>query len=246
MQTHDKKPFGQTLIGTFEVYGRQAPSADALRVWWGILEPYPLEAIQRAMDRYVRTELQHPPTPAKILAMLGEGAGDNRPEADEAWAIALRATDEAATVVWTDEIAQAMSAARPVLDAGDDVGARMAFRAAYTRLVADARAARRPVQWMASLGHDPEQRQEALEQAAQKNLLPAPAVAALLPPPAESEPAMGSVVEANLQRLNQLLGAAFARRPSAAETANAAERERLAGLKAASGAKVNQYLGEQA
>lgn len=246
MQVQDKETFGRTLIGVHELYGRPAPSAEAMNLWWRILQPFPLEAVSQALGHYTRTEPKFPPTPAQILAMLGEGTGDNRPEPDEAWAIALRATDEAATVVWTDEIAQAMGAARPVFDAGDEVGARMAFRAAYTRLVADARAGRYPARWRASLGHDPAQRQEALNEAVQKHLLPAPTVAALLPPPAEPEPAAGSVVEANLQRLHQMLGAAFEPRPSAVEKAGAAERERLASLKAASDAKVNQHLGERA
>jgi len=246
MHTNDNDKFGRLLAGVFEVYNRPTPSAEAMSVWWRILQPYPIEAVSQVFGQYTRSEPKFPPTPAQILVMLGEGSGDNRPEADEAWAIALRATDEAATVVWTDEIAQAMAAARPVLAAGDEVGARMAFRAAYNRLVSDARGARRPVQWTASLGHDPEQRQRALEQAVQAQLLPAPTVAALLSAPEEPEPVAGDVVEANLQRLRQMLGAAFEPRPSTAEKANAAERDRLAGLKAASDAKVDQYLGEQA
>lgn len=61
-------------------------------------------------------------------------AADSRPGKDEAWSIALAASDEHETVVLTTEIRQAMIASEPILEAGDKVGARMAFMSAYERL----------------------------------------------------------------------------------------------------------------
>ena len=64
--------------------------------------------------------------------------------------------DQQATVVWTDEIAQAWAVAAPLLDAGDKFGARQAFIEAYGRITGEARALRRRPVVQFSLGHDPE------------------------------------------------------------------------------------------
>jgi hypothetical protein len=51
------------------------------------------------------------------------------------------------------------------MDMGDEVGARMAFKSAYDRLVAKAKETNTPVNWTASLGFDQERRVLAIEQA---------------------------------------------------------------------------------
>lgn len=117
------------------------------------------------------------------LAAVLERIDDGRPGADEAWAIALDAQDEACTVVWCGEIQQAFAVARPVLDAGDKIGARMAFRNAYDRLVRDARSNRKPAQWSPSLGWDEGQRRAVLTRAVETGVLSDKAVAGLLPSP---------------------------------------------------------------
>lgn len=62
----------------------------------------------------------------------------------------------------------------------------MAFKAAYDRLVSDARAQNRPAKWSASLGFDHEQRRAALENAVQAGkLLPHHAIGLLPPLPAD-------------------------------------------------------------
>src|SRR5690606_32724284 len=110
------------LTTTFTVYSRPAPDSNAMRVWFRLLEQFPLEMVQRAFDHFVATEPKFPPTPAAIRDLLGANA-DNRPGVDEAWAIALTSRDEAETIVWTAETAEAFAACRPVLDMGDEVGA---------------------------------------------------------------------------------------------------------------------------
>lgn len=97
---------------------------------------------------------------------------DGRPGRDEAWAIALASNDEFETVVMTNEIQLALSAARPVLDAGDKVGARMAFISAYDRFVTEARTHAQPVSWYPSLGFDAGRRIAAVNAAAQLNRIP--------------------------------------------------------------------------
>lgn len=141
--------------------GRYVPDPVAGAVAFRALEDYPLADVLAAFDAHVkdRDRGRFPPVPADLIAQLEKHAADDgRPGSDEAWAIALASADERDTVVWSDEIAEAFTAARPVLAAGDEVGARMAFRQTYDRLVGAGRRAGRAVQWQASLGSDPERR----------------------------------------------------------------------------------------
>lgn len=114
------------------------------------------------------------------LGAVLERIDDGRPGADEAWAIALDAQDEACTVVWCVEIQKAFGIARPVLAAGDKIGARMAFRNAYERLVRDARIQRQPAQWSPSLGWDHGQRHAVLTRAVETGMLTSKSIAGLL------------------------------------------------------------------
>jgi hypothetical protein len=194
------------------------------------------------VERALMAHLQDPqrgrfmPVPADVVAQIeGAAADDGRPGADEAWTTALLASDEAETVVWTEETAQAMFVAQPVLRAGDKVGARMAFKNAYDRLVADARHARRPAHWHASLGQDPARRERALQGAVNRNLLPAPQVAGLLPAPLDADNSVpADVALENTRKLKALLADAISpaeKLRRARETHATAERERLQGLK---------------
>lgn len=136
------------------------------------------DAILHALER-CRIELSRPLTSGAVFERLDQD--DGRPSGDEAWAIGLQSTDDADTVVWNQEIQQAMVAARPILAVGDEVGARMAFRDSYNRIVRGNRECGARPSWSASLGWDKERRAVALEQAQRIGLLPAPVVAALLP-----------------------------------------------------------------
>ncbi|QIP56853.1 hypothetical protein [Hafnia alvei] len=105
------------------------------------------------------------------------------PEASEAWALALPALDESNTVVWTSEISQAWAVALPVLQAGDKVGARMAFIQTYERLVVAARAENRSPCWLVSQGWDKEKRIQAITTAQNAGLLPSSIANKYLPLP---------------------------------------------------------------
>lgn len=179
----DKRDFSDLLRGTFDAYSRPMPLAATQIIWWNLCRPHPIDAVRNAFGRYVATEPKFPPTPAQILAFMGEGTGDERPGADEAWNTALQASDERATVVWTAETAQAFESCRTILDSGDQIGARMAFRQAYDRLVVVSRRDRLPVSWSASLGADPQQRALPIERAVVAGLLPQEQAKLLLPPP---------------------------------------------------------------
>jgi hypothetical protein len=156
--------------------GQPAMTPTAKAMFFRALQGYSLEAVRAALDAHVKDPQRgrFMPLPADVIAQLqGAAADDGRPGPEEAWAIALRSHDEADTVVWTEEIAQARAIARPLLDAGDEVGARMAFKEAYSRLVAEARSTCKPAAWSASLGFDPRLRRVALEAAVQAHRLPA-------------------------------------------------------------------------
>lgn len=169
------------VYATAEVLGHEMrPSAGVLIA--DDLAAYPIGEIRQALAR-CRAELHGRLTLAAILERMPSANAHLLP--NEAWALALTSTDEQETVVWTPEIAKAFGAARPVLDGGDKVGARMAFIAAYERELALAKAESRRPEWQASLGHDPQRRQLVLEEAVAAGRLPAPKVQHLLPPPDE-------------------------------------------------------------
>ena len=76
------------------------------------------------------------------------------------------------TVVWTTEIAAAWKEARDLLNAGDEVAARMTFKEAYTRMVAAARGRGDPVKWEVSFGWDKAARVAPVAEAVVKGLVP--------------------------------------------------------------------------
>lgn len=167
----------KAIAVTAELTGTEL-SATALRVMGDDLKQYPEQAVLHALVR-CRRELSGRLTLAAIIERLSQH--DGRPSADEAWATALDALNEAETVVWTNEAQQAFAIARPVLSAGDKTGARMAFRDAYERIVRDARESCKQCEWSASLGWDKDRQAVALKRAESAGLLPPAVVAGLLP-----------------------------------------------------------------
>lgn len=156
------------LCATAEVMG-QSLTADAARIMADDLAHYAPDDVARAL-KACRRELSGRLTLAAILQRVQ--AADGRPGKDEAWSIALAACDEYDTVVMTEEVQLALSAARPVLDAGDKIGARMAFISAYERLVLEARAEGRPIKWEVSIGFDAGRRIQAVSAAVQMRRIP--------------------------------------------------------------------------
>lgn len=157
------------LCATAETLG-QVLSANAAELMAQDLADYGMDDLANALQA-CRRELTGKLTLAAILQRIQ--AADGRPDPNEAWSIALAAADEAESVVLTEEIRQAMSAAAPSLAARDKIGARMSFLSAYQRLVDIARRAAAPVVWSLSIGHDPQRRVAALEEAQRLGRLPA-------------------------------------------------------------------------
>lgn len=159
----------KAIAVTAELCGRTL-SDTAAKVFAGDLSAYPETAVLVALER-CRREVRGALTLSDVIARIDDG----RPGPEEAWAMLPH--DEATTVVWTSEMAEAWGLVREL----DPIAGRMAFREAYTRSTAQARHERRPPIWQASLGHDSDSREQVLRIAVEKGRLSAAHVAKLLP-----------------------------------------------------------------
>lgn len=189
LNDHDMVWLIRQIIGTAELLGQEIKPT-AAEMLADDLSSYPRAVLAQALSR-VRTEHTGRLTPKAILDRIDEAMG--RPGANEAWAVAVVALDERNTVVWTDEMAHAWGAAKPIAEGGDMVGARMAFIAAYERLVRTAREERRLPSVMVSEGWCQEGRKAAIEKAVQLGYMPPSEAQQYLPAPA-AEPWMAAML----------------------------------------------------
>ncbi|EME2523778.1 hypothetical protein ABDY00_004406 [Yersinia enterocolitica] len=172
----DKREFAEIMKATLAIYGKDASKA-VLELYWNALLPNDIDTVRKAFSNWLTDPDQgrFSPKPADIIRNIQHIAG--KPDwlsANEAWALALPAQDEANTVVWTHEIAQAWNIAQPIMREGDKVGARMAFIAAYERLTKAAQGTGREPEWSVSEGWDKETVKRTVEQAVTTGLLPKP------------------------------------------------------------------------
>ena len=168
LSSDDIAELAGAICATAETLG-QTISATAAKLMAEDLSVYPPADIRKALQA-CRRELTGKLTLAAVLQRID--AEDGRPGKDEAWAIAMTTNDEFETVVLTDEIQLALAAAKPVLDAGDKIGARMAFISAYERLVGQAREDKKNVNWHVSVGFDANRRIQAITNAVQMQRIP--------------------------------------------------------------------------
>lgn len=177
----------QALAVTAELTGTELSSA-AKRVMVDDLALYPQPQVLAALVR-CRRELRSRLTIADIVLRLDDG----RPGPEEAWAMIPR--DESATVVWTDEMTRAWGVVFRLIENGDEIGARMAFKEAYIRELTEARAEQRMVRWTASLGHDPQGRETALLEAVERGRIDIGYAKKLLPYRDNASPQMQALLE---------------------------------------------------
>lgn len=163
----------QAIAVTAELTGTKL-SEGAARVVSDQLSRFPHQQVLGALSR-CQLELKGRLTLADVITRLNDG----RPGPEEAWAMMPK--DEAASVVWTAEMAACSAVSRPLLEEGDPVAARMAFLECYRSSVQAARNAGVEVCWTPSLGYDVGGRESALVEAARLNRLPHSQVQALLP-----------------------------------------------------------------
>lgn len=227
MQPRDYDEFAQLLDDAYDLIGvgtNKVISGGAKSMFFAALAPYSLATVRAALGAHCVDKVRgrFTPKPADIIEQIEASAlNDGRPGAEEAWAIALASADEADTVVWTAECAAAFAICRPVLDSSGAISARKSFLEAYARLIAEARAERRPAAWSASIGWDAGRRDAVLGRAATAGLLPAPAAQALLVGPAGAAPGDDKARE-QLAKIKQMLAGAS----EAKEVARLAEVER--------------------
>ncbi len=188
MRESDYGAFSALLADVWSLKG-QVLTGGAKAMWFRAMAAYPLGVVQAGLDAHLADPKRGSflPMPADVIAQIDRAvADDGRPGPQEAWALAMRSTDEGETIVWTAEIAEAFGQALPVLNAGDEVGARMSFLEVYGRLVDAARRARIAPQWDVSLGHDTARRERAIAEAAQRGLIDASRYPALPAPRGEA------------------------------------------------------------
>lgn len=192
MREGDFDEFAELLTAVFDIQGKTpaakviSPAAQAL--FFAALGDYPLPAVRAALQHHIRVG-KFTPVPADLISYIEATAGaDNRPGAEEAWALALSTMDDTKTVIWTQEAAEAFGKAQPVLEQSGAISARKAFIEIYERIVGENRRAQKPPQWFASPGTDQQQRQLAMKAAIQAGRLAAPERLALPAPTLELAP----------------------------------------------------------
>lgn len=151
----------EAVKGTYATIG-QAMTDLELALVVSDLSEYPPNAVMTALTR-CRRELKRI-TPSDIIDRIPGG----HPGPEEAWALVAKSlANEAVSIVWTNEMREAMGVA---LALGDDpIAARVAFKETYTRLVSEARARRSGPVWSASLGWEASGREVAKQEAENRN-----------------------------------------------------------------------------
>lgn len=150
-------------------------SKPTIRVIEQELSVYPENDVLLAIRR-CQNELRHRVTLADILDRMP----NQRPGVEEAWGLITQViNNEHASIYWTEEMRQAYGAAAPLAD--DLIAARMAFKEMYVKLVSEARATRKPIEWSVSLGWDKSLREECVKEAERKNLISQEYAKKLLP-----------------------------------------------------------------
>jgi hypothetical protein len=181
MFDNEKRIFSDLLDAVLPIYRMEA-SKETKRLWWEILKRHNMADVSAAFGEHVSKNSKGI-TPADICNLIAAANPDGRPGADEAWAM-LPYQDEDASVVMTEEMAEAFGIAQEVDDRN---GARMAFRDAYNRIVERNKRAGIKPKWFPSLGNDKNGREVVLNEAVRLGRLSAGHVLNLLPPPENNE-----------------------------------------------------------
>lgn len=120
-------------------------------IWWSALSGYPDGVLMASVTQYIRSN-SFTPHLNDILKGCDAQTDGGWLGVEEAWALMPKHESESAML--TDEIAQAIAVATPLIEQGDRVAARMAFKDAYTRLVERAKLEGRQPRYFPSYGTD--------------------------------------------------------------------------------------------
>lgn len=149
MQPNELDEIIGALSVTAEITGTQLSPGAMMVIAEKLSRKGTLGQVLSALDR-CQEELTGRLSLAAIIERIH--SSDGILGAEEAWA--LMSNGEDVTVVITQEMAEAMKDAHHLLKEHDRIGARMAFKEAYTRLIHDAREENSKPHWFASIGHD--------------------------------------------------------------------------------------------
>lgn len=153
MKNHEKQGFIKILMACGEIFNREVKDAQ-IEVFWQSVRSFPFDDVKAAFNIHMKTS-KFFPTPADIIEKIPKPMYSGHLGADEAWHIALKAMDENVSVITNEEILKAREIAMDIYESGDKVGARMAFRDAYNRVITE-----NPVpNWFLSLGRSREERE---------------------------------------------------------------------------------------
>jgi hypothetical protein len=145
------------------------------------LQAYDQNLVMQAISRFRKESSKF--SLNGIIQQIEKINPNRRISADEAWAIYPH--DEATSAVITNEMAEAMQVAYPLLQEGDKVGARMAFKNAYERITENNKSNGLEPKWFPSLGSDSSGRELVITEAVRLGRLPQSTIQTLLPPPVD-------------------------------------------------------------
>jgi hypothetical protein len=244
MQPEDFDNFARVLDAAYSLHSKSL-TADARALFFAALGKYSLGEVRKAFSAHISDPQrgQYAPKPADLIAHLqGDATKDGRPDAAEAWSIAVNARDEAASVCWTQEMAEAFATASSI--DGDEFGARTAFTSKYNRLVDEARAAKRPAKWFVSYGHDASRREQVALEAVRTGELLLEHARVVLPQLAAPEVERTPQAEEQLAAMKALVSGlpSHAEKLARAAAQNSRKlRENLEAAKRATGERVAEY-----
>lgn len=170
-----KEDLLDALAVTLELTGSEI-SKSAAKVLLNDLEGYPEDEIIQALQQIRFDGVRV--TVSNIVMRLQDG----RPSVEEAWAMLPH--DEYSSQAITEEMGRCMGLAYALIRQGDMIGARMAFKEKYIKILNGARMERKPVKWFMSLGYDRSTHEGALVDAANKNRITVLHALSLMPPEA--------------------------------------------------------------
>jgi hypothetical protein len=166
MLDSDKKRFAEIYTKTAENYAKSF-NPTSIDIQFAFLKEYSIKDIEQAYLKHIK-QCEYFPTVAHIIKLIPQAKKQVHISADEAWTIAKASWNQELAVVITDEILQAADIAYDANSEKDESAARMAFRSAYSRIVADAPEPK----WFVSQGNDKTKTESIVQKAVDQGRLP--------------------------------------------------------------------------
>jgi hypothetical protein len=168
MNSNDFNKFSELWSDTHEIMaGGKVFSSRNMTMIFEDFEDYSFDVISKALKLH-RKQNKFAPTSADIIEIISNYSKSKHIGAEEAWSIALQSFDERLPIVLTKEILSAKAAVQGIYDSGDSIGARMAFKEAYNRILLTAN----EVKWFVTQGDDKSLTESCVKQAIAMGRLP--------------------------------------------------------------------------